>query len=95
MGYYIEGPTHGKANHILNKHGGTLLPGKPESFADIPDDMALICVLNNGPFEAAGLCYDEREFEAFSEPSDPRPKLWMLLPKKIAYELADYNPGPK
>jgi len=39
----------------------------------------LICVINNGPFAAAGYCYDEQEFEEFNDPSDNRLKKWFIL----------------
>lgn len=55
MGYYVPGPNHGKADHIVKNHGGQVV-AKPAKFADIPADKALICVMNNGPFEAAEIC---------------------------------------
>jgi hypothetical protein len=40
----------------------------------------LVCVVDNGFFEAAGYCFNENEFEAFNSPSDPRPKIWLVHP---------------
>ena len=69
MGYYIECESpKGKAEYLQEKCGGWILPLKPESFSDISDDKALICVVDNGPFEAAALCFSEEEFIAFSAP---------------------------
>lgn len=74
MGYYIEVPeNHGKAQQIVDIHGGTILERMPETFADIPEGQALICVVDNGPFEAAAFCYNEEEFAAFNTPDDVGP----------------------
>lgn len=92
MGYYVQtGTTHRKAERIAHEHGGHIVR-KPRQFSDIPEDKALICVVDNGPFEAAALAYDEREFDAFTEPDDDRPKQFVLLDKNVAYGLAGYTP---
>lgn len=39
----------------------------------------LVCLVNNGFFAAAGYCKDEREFNYFSDKSDPRPKHWFII----------------
>ena len=37
----------------------------------------LVCVVDNGLFAAAGYCYDEREFNCFSNGTDKRRKQWL------------------
>jgi len=90
MGYYIEVPKDlNKAQQIVDIHGGTIIP-KPSSFAEVPADQALICVVGNGLFDAAGIAYDEREFEAFSAPDRSgyqRPRTWVLLGKAVVCKL--------
>lgn len=39
----------------------------------------LVCVVDNGVFEAAGYAFDQREFEVFSAPDD-RKKIWLEYP---------------
>jgi len=90
MGYYIEGPIKGKAMFIKSEYDGEYV-NCPQSFDEVPEDKALIVVVDNGPFEAAGYCFDQREFEAFTYP-DPRPKRWMLMDKKKAQELSGFPP---
>jgi hypothetical protein len=91
MGYYIETPQHlEKAMQLVKLHGGTIVP-KPQSLADVPVDKALICVIQNGLFDAAGLVYSESEFRAFADSSDWRPKTFVLLDKKLAQTLSGYT----
>jgi hypothetical protein len=87
MGYYVEtSSTHGKAREIVSKHGAILLPGTPDAFAPPPDSV-LVCVVDNGWMEAAGIAYDAREFAVFTHPDDPRPRTWLALPKATAVKL--------
>ena len=78
MGYYIQGPAKGKAAMLVSEHQAVNVTlDRPETFADVPDGQAMIVVMDNGPFEAAGLCYDEREFVEFTDPGDNRPKQFL------------------
>jgi len=87
MGYYIQtGTNREKANVICEKYEGEIIKC-PLCFSDIPDDKALICVVDNGIFEAAGYCYSESEFHAFNEASDHRQKIWLIMDKKKAESL--------
>ena len=91
MGYYIELPEclH-KADQLVKLHKAEIIP-RPAVFSDIPKDKALICVLQNGLFDAAGLAYDEREFMVFSETYTGRIRDWLFMDKKSAHELAGYK----
>ena len=52
--------------------------------------------MNNGYFEAAGYCYNQSEFEAFTEHGDMRSKTWLIMDKEKDKELTDPNDvGPK
>jgi hypothetical protein len=89
MGYYIQGPATGKAWHILDTIGGRIIP-QPATFA--PEaGQAIICVVNNGAFEAAGLVWRAAEFVAFTSPDDPRSKIWLSVPKEAAHKAAGYQ----
>ena len=92
MGYYIQtDQSHNKAQQICDMCQEAFVIPQPSSFDKVPKDMALICVVDNGPFEAAGYCYDEREFIAWCDPSDTRPKTWLLMSKIRAEELTGYG----
>ena len=78
MGFYIQGPQSGKAKFLQAKHDCIEIP-QPKSFDEIEADLALICVVDNGPFEAAGYCFSPGEFKIFTDPEDHRPKTWLLM----------------
>lgn len=90
MGFYIQGPSKGKAPFIVSEYDAKYLP-QPHKFSDISEDKALICVVENSFFEAAGYCFNEKEFECFSDPSDRRPKQWLIMDKAKAEELSGRN----
>lgn len=87
MGYYINSDSKGrnlglsKVNSLL-KDGAILATG----MEFIPD---LVCVVDNGMFEAAAYCYSEQEYQEFANPSDRRQKTWMIY--HHAKELSGYK----
>jgi len=88
MGFYIQTPeAKGKANHLVKAYGASRLRVTPQ-WNEVPEGKAAICVVDNGAFEAAGLAYSEEELRAFSEPTDRRPKTWLLMETKLAHKLA-------
>lgn len=92
MGYYINtGENVGKAEYLIERYGAQEMTGSPRSLRDLPSDLGLVCVVNNGPFEAAGFVFSDRELEAFTEPTDYRFKRWLTMPLDKAKELSGYN----
>lgn len=69
MGCYINRTSkrplgnHQKAKHLVDDGDATRYAG--ETFDNISADECFVCVVNNGPFEAAAVCYDVRELEEF------------------------------
>lgn len=91
MGYYIQAPSHlGKAQQICNAHQEAFIIPQPVSFSKVPENMALVCVVENGLFDAAAYCYNEREFKDFCNPNDPRPRTWLLMDKIKAEKLSGF-----
>jgi hypothetical protein len=90
MGFYSEGPATSKAPFIVSEYDGEIIP-QPERFEDIPADKALICVVDNVFFEAAGYCFSAREFEAITGADDIRPKKWLIMDKSKAEKLSGYS----
>lgn len=93
MGYYIEVPRmKGKAEQLVELYGARILDKQP-AYSDAKPSEAIICVLDNGPWEAAGFAYDEREFEEFARPDligSQRPRTWLIMDRKLAFKLTGY-----
>lgn len=90
MGYYINPPecgARGKALALLQYHGAKQVL-KPT----FKPDVGLVCVVNNGPFEAAGFIYSQNELDAFNYPYDLRPKIWLEMDLTKAQQLSGYKP---
>jgi hypothetical protein len=80
-----------KATQIIQLHGAERIDW-PVRWEDVPADKALVVVVDNGPFEAAGFAYDEREFRDFTDPTDRRRHEYLLLPWETACDLTDAPP---
>lgn len=90
MGYYIQtGNATGKAKVLIEKHNAEVLT-KPPIWQELPANKALICIVHNRFFDAAGLCFSKAEFNEFNLPHDARPKTWLYIDKELAFELAQY-----
>lgn len=89
MGFYIETPYNkGKVLQIISKYGGEEVD-EPLIF-DVPEGKGLICVVDNGEFEAAGFAYNLNEFLRFKHP-DGRPKRWVIIDRKVAEHVTGYK----
>jgi len=80
-----------KAIQIVAEHKDARIIPKPESFDQIGQGIGLICVVDNGLFEAAAFCFDEQEFKEFIDPKDPRPKTWVVMDRDKAEILSKYR----
>lgn len=90
MGYYIDHLPDGTRLHNRYKAAQLIMCideaiAIPEPDKFIPD---LVCVVNNGPFDAAGYAYSEEEMNHFKLPDD-RPKQWLIVPG--AAELSGFS----
>lgn len=85
MGFYIEA-TGGKdkAAWLVKNAKGTIVPKATPT----PDSIPVV-VMDNGPFEAAGVAFNQRELDAFTSPSDYRPKTIVMVPRD---EVLKYCP---
>jgi hypothetical protein len=71
MGFYLQTPSaKRKADYLVGNHGALLLLD-PEYHSG---EYTTVCVVDNGPFEAAAVAYDRSEFDKFSAPDTPPPK---------------------
>ena len=78
MGYYIETEAaKNKAKWLVEHAGGVIVQ---QATPTPTHDSIPVVVVDNGPFEAAGIAYDQEELRAFTDPFDPRPKTIVMVP---------------
>lgn len=88
MGFYIQTPQpRGKAKQLIDLHAAVRLDIIPRNVSDCPSDKVIICVVENGPFDAAGVVFSQAELAAFQSPEDPRLKHWLLLDRELLPDL--------
>ena len=91
MGFYIEGPVTGKADWLLENHDAIELKGPKEAEKAFNEGYGIICVIDNGAFDAAGFMFSLLELKAFSDPFDPRFRRWLAMDRKTAEELCGFK----
>ena len=89
MGYYIQtGQASNKAADIIRLHGAEVIHPKSDEFNQQRlCGKAIICVINNGPFDAAAFVYTPQEFLYFLEEMSNRQKTWLATDWNKACEL--------
>lgn len=87
MGFYLETYTHhGKAAVICERYDGEEITPEEAEFYIREGIGAVICVVDNGPFEAAAFCYNLNEFRTFTHPDDNRPHTWLYVDDRARVE---------
>lgn len=81
MGCYMNDfgeKVRGKAAHLVNNYGAEIIAlereGSAYMFIPPTDKEVMVCIVENGPFDAVGVAYDEKEFNDFNRP-DGRSKV--------------------
>ena len=77
MGFYIN-PPEGSKEGWLAKNAtliGHIGMAKIPEFDEKPEGTLPIILVHNGGFTAAGITYNELEYQDFTSPNDPRPKV--------------------
>ena len=87
MGLYIEVPQRfNKTEQLMQLYNAEPIP-QPQKF-NPPTGKTLICVVSNPLFDAAGICFDEREFQEFADTRfDNRPRSWLLMDTEVVKQL--------
>ena len=75
MGAYINPPDESK-EAFLEREGADLFL---VDFKSVPEGHLAVCLVDNGLFTAAGIAFDEREFNEFAR-EDGRRKYWFTVP---------------
>lgn len=85
MGKYISNingktlPSKGKTQYILNNVEECYQIATPAEFKE-----DLVCIVDNGMFEAAAYCYSANEMRSFRN-DDGRRKQWLIVPNASSY----------
>jgi len=82
MGYYVNSKD-GKEKW-LRDHNVGVQHGTPRLPKD--KDLALVVLVDNMAFTAAGIVFSQAELKAFTLPNDTRPKKTFYVPKKDLVE---------
>jgi len=91
MGAYVN-PEEESKEAFLNREG--TLVGTDNNlkikYKDIHAEDLLVVLLDNMLFTAAGICFNENEFNAFTDDStDDRPKKYYVVNKEELYKVSD------
>jgi len=77
MGFYVNPQGQNKTTFLQQKGEKVSNSFK---WNTLPKGKLPVVLIDNGPFTAAGIAYNEREFNAFTDPSDRRPKEIYIVP---------------
>ena len=80
MGYYIN-PEVGTKEAWLAENGSRITAVEAKEYPS-NQGRVLVCLVDNGPFTAAGIAFDDEERDAFMDP-DGRPKKWFLVKREL------------
>ncbi|HOX57216.1 MAG TPA: hypothetical protein P5205_08730 [Candidatus Paceibacterota bacterium] len=90
MSYCIETAESdkGKADILLRKYPSQVTEWPSEPSFDDTGRTVNVCVVDNGPFEAAAIAYSEREMAEFMcDPHDRRPRRWLRVDRNLVVSL--------
>lgn len=83
MGLYLEVDSKGEPLGTRTKANKLIADGAEEITTTPTYQKNLVCVVDNGPFEAAAFCFSRREFTAFfTSQNDGRRYRWLVATKE-------------
>lgn len=83
MGRYINQNSKGESLPANGKAAALIADGAKVISQPTEFEENVVCVVENGMFDAAGYMFNANELKAFTYPGDNRPKTW------LKYEHAD------
>lgn len=87
MGYYVN-PKNESKESFLSREGELITtPQWPEDSTKV-----VVCLVDNGFFKAAGICFSRNELNAFTDPSDRRQRSYYLIDKSKLYVVSNITP---
>ncbi len=93
MGYYVPGPTVGKAEFLVKEEGARQISlSDAERLAD-SIETAVICVVYNEGWEAALYAFNTKELWRTKDPNDRRPRRYLAMDRARAETLTGGTDG--
>ena len=86
MGAYINPPNCSKESW-LDTFGESI--DDPPTEVGPSDELLPVCLVDSGPFTAAGIAFSQEKLAEFSDPIDPRPKKWFMVPKEALLDVSN------
>ena len=62
-----------------------------DNFDKVPDDQAIICVIDTIRYEVASYAYSRQEFSLLDDHSDFRKRTWLLMDKTKANQVSGFG----
>ena len=88
--FYIDGPTGSRSPFMVSEYDAVIIP-PPKSFEEATVACeALICVIDNGPFDVTMYVDKEELFNEYADPADVRKKRWLVMNLELARQLSGY-----
>jgi hypothetical protein len=94
MSFHLPGPTKGKVDDLIATYDAERLSKPPKRFHDVPEDRALICVVDTVTYETASYCFSAVEMTLLNDPTDFRSRTWLLMDRRKAEELSKFRTAP-
>lgn len=85
MGFYVN-PSNESVVDFLYHYTKLLYP---PNFENVGPDMLPVCLVDNGPYKAAGIAYSKRELLRFVNDGTNRRKEWFLVPIRDLLKASD------
>jgi len=86
MGAYIN--PKGRSKESWLEEFGELIETPPKT-VDLSSEFLPVCLMDNGPFTAAGIAFNQLELDAFTVKSDTRPKIWYMAHKEALLDVSN------
>lgn len=89
MGAYINPPRPQTKEQFLEANGIPVSLEEVRDWNARPEGCLPVCLVDNGYFTAAGICYSPAELKVFTAPGDPRPASFFYVEQDKLLEVSD------
>ena len=87
MGYYVN-PKNMPKEKWLNENSHPKVSNFAPKWNETPSGHLPVCLIDNGPFTAAAICYSPEELAEFAR-NDGRAKIWLFVETEKLKTVSD------